>query len=72
MGAAFAGSDWAVFQGASGAVIPFMGLARASNAERWPKRFQPGGLHSSFVKGQHLMAVEFLYFQLNFILSLKE
>ena len=41
MGGAFAGSDWAVFQGASEVAIPFMGLARASNAEKRPKRFQP-------------------------------
>jgi hypothetical protein len=40
MGGAFAGSDWAVFQGASEAAIP-LGLARASNAEKRPKRFQP-------------------------------
>jgi hypothetical protein len=31
MGVVFAGVDWAVFEGASEAAIPFMGLARAGN-----------------------------------------
>jgi hypothetical protein len=45
MGEAFAGSDWAVFQGASKVAIPVPVLPFANNAERRPKRFQPSVLH---------------------------
>jgi len=51
MGVAFAARDRAVFQGASEAAIPFMGLARASNAERRPDPLQPFGLHRNEAGG---------------------